>query len=423
MIRRPIRAFIGSPFLLCPNCAAVRFGVVLVFPTQVLRQCNVCGWEARAPLPAQQARKIVYIDQFLISDYAKLIANPNLLTEIHIHKRKALAVVARLHACQLIVCPKSEHHERESVMDSRHQQFRSAYEKLSSGARWNLTAHIEAAQAYYHAKAWISGTVHAWTFPANEALRGLPRGWDPHFQVQVDMGDHDDVRVRAQRSSDNSTRDLAAIAEGWRSSGATFASVFQAEVRQPGRTHLKYHIRDVRVYQEAIAARDPGAFLLHPDETWSGCWLRSAFRAFQEAGVLPAELWRMMRQYAEEGDFTTLPYQRIASSLWGAWAAQVVHRNARAPANGTGNDISIVATFMPYCDAMFIDKAQLARLRELPTGHLTFPTRMFSFTMIDEFVAWGQELEQAMTTEHRACLKDVYGVDVEHLPWDPHAMS
>lgn len=205
----------------------------------------------------------MYVDQFLVSEYAHLIVEgASRWSRLHDHQRKALSVIARLSACQLIVCPESEYHRRESIRDSRYAEFRKAYESLSDRAHWRQTAEIEAIQAYRHASGWIRHEEVTWDFPRDEALIELPAGWAPLMDVSVDMGGHDERRAEAENAARNSTNNLAAIAERWRRAETTFDRVFQEEASQACHTHLKYGRIAVDRHRNAIARGDPEAPLL-----------------------------------------------------------------------------------------------------------------------------------------------------------------
>src|SRR5882762_7984011 len=114
------RDFISGPFRKCPKCGAEQFGVLMVSGKHYIRRCRerACWHTQRINLPGI-SKKIIYLDQFAISNMMKAL-NP----EVKGHERaaadplwrelfEALDVVCKL---QLVVCPDSNEHRNESLL-------------------------------------------------------------------------------------------------------------------------------------------------------------------------------------------------------------------------------------------------------------------------------------------------------------------
>jgi len=71
------------------------------------------------------------------------------------------------------------------------------------------------------------------------------------------------------------------------------------------------------------------------------------------------------------------------------------------PNRGTINDINIVSSLMPYCDAMLIDNKCRAWLEDIPQRYaLDYPTRIYSRSDGDEFIAYVRTIEAEADPTH-----------------------
>jgi hypothetical protein len=66
------RLLISGPFKTCPHCGAEEFGILGVGHEMYTRRCRACWFKAHGALPPL-SRKVVYIDQFAISDRMKTL--------------------------------------------------------------------------------------------------------------------------------------------------------------------------------------------------------------------------------------------------------------------------------------------------------------------------------------------------------------
>jgi hypothetical protein len=109
-----------------------------------------------------------------------------------------------------------------------------------------------------------------------------------------------------------------------------------------------------------------------------------------------------------------VPFLRISASMFAVLAMKAAAGQKEPPNRGTATDVNVVASLLPYCDAMFIDNASASLLTDIPREHrLPFPCRVFSRRSGDEFLAYLGGIRGAMTSEHRDLVRTLYGRD-----WD-----
>jgi hypothetical protein len=75
------------------------------------------------------------------------------------------------------------------------------------------------------------------------------------------------------------------------------------------------------------------------------------------------------------------------------------------------NDIVAISSFLPYCDAMFLDNECAALLGEEPlrTKLAGFKTRIFSCRTGENFLQYLSDLEKDAGPEHMSVIDNVYG--------------
>jgi hypothetical protein len=65
------RDLISPPWKTCPACGKDKFGVSIISGSRLMRRCRDCWHKQDYPLPKLR-KKIIYLDQFVISNLMKL---------------------------------------------------------------------------------------------------------------------------------------------------------------------------------------------------------------------------------------------------------------------------------------------------------------------------------------------------------------
>jgi hypothetical protein len=168
------RLLISGPFKTCPNCGAEELGILSVGHEMCTRRCRACWFKAHAGLPPL-SRKVVYIDQFAISDMMKT------LNAEHPHHAEAAAnpfwrelfealeaVVKR----QLVICPDSDIHSHESAVSGWYDDLKLLYEHFSHGVSFNSTDEIAQRQLNIALLAWLDKKAPEYNFDAERVTHG-----------------------------------------------------------------------------------------------------------------------------------------------------------------------------------------------------------------------------------------------------------
>ncbi len=77
------------------------------------------------------------------------------------------------------------------------------------------------------------------------------------------------------------------------------------------------------------------------------------------------------------------------------------------------DDISMVSSLLPYCDAIFIDKEihNLLDFTEVKRMTGNFKVKTFSMKNKDEFLSYLNDIQSTADKKHLKIVKEVYGED------------
>src|ERR1022692_4901045 len=110
------RGLISPPWRTCPACGKDKFGVGVVSGQRLMRRCRDCWHKQYYRLP-ELRKKIIYLDQFVISNLMKL-KNPATRGHAAVAAdpfwRELHDLLFQLRQLQMICCPDSGSHVQES---------------------------------------------------------------------------------------------------------------------------------------------------------------------------------------------------------------------------------------------------------------------------------------------------------------------
>lgn len=155
---------------------------------------------------------------------------------------------------------------------------------------------------------------------------------------------------------------------------------------------------DQMAYRNMAKTLDPVMGLIHVAE---------------QAGCTPNDALGAVLEFLFSDIAFDAPANDISALMMAALARKAASGQRRPPSPGMWNDITAIASFLPYCDAMFLDNECAGLLREEPlrTKLAPFGTRIFSGKTGDEFLAYLAGLEEQAGPEHVRLVADVYGDD------------
>jgi hypothetical protein len=416
-----LRDFISPPWKTCPVCGKDKFGVGLISGSRLMRRCRDCWHKQDYELPTLR-KKIIYLDQFVISNLMKLknpatkghatVAADQFWGELH-------ALLFQLRQLQMICCPDSGSHVQESRTSPFNAELKKTYEALSGGITFAAFDSIKANQICELALAWSEGREPAFDFDPTGILSKDPNEWNERFYIVVGNNPFiSEARLRQVR-----TELHAFIArlfrDVWAKEKHNFNYWYELE-----RTGFQEHLRNAlakhqRDRVEAALSFKPGAepsldmldkMLPSPAEGIIAS-IDDVTRFPRKGGMRsPEEQAKLSEGFFLRNRIADAPFVKLQALMFAAIAMRAAQGQKEPPNEGTATDIDTVAHLLPYCDAMFMDNGCRSLLLDVPTAlRPTETAKVFSLKVKSQFLDYLRSIRDGISDEHVQAIREVYG--------------
>jgi hypothetical protein len=405
-----VKEFVRKPFIDCPDCGSEKtFGVLMICDRRYVRRCIHCWFDQSFGLPAIKKR-IIYLDQFVISNMMKELDASD--PAMHGFYHGLFAKLDRLSKLQLIVCPDSPVHDHESVVDPRYEKIRAVFRHLSDGVSFHDPTTILHAEIMRAFNCWLDGISENTRVQRDFALTKNPDVWHPRYRIELNYivpGLAKELRANRERV----TTGLQKPCEQWRNDPKfNFKETFEAEVAAHGQVILHRFFQHLAHFAAVSSGQAPvddevcfppqdASLVLNMSEK-----LRSSFPDRDER--------RRLQEFFASENFRAVFGVRISSLFWATIARTINAGRKTNPEASMFNDISAVAAYSRFCDAMFVDKeishlAKQGELRDALQGNAVFFSLRKNETA--DFLSFLNGIEQTAPQEHLKLVEDVYGSD------------
>ncbi|WP_413304420.1 hypothetical protein AA0X95_00960 [Bacillus sp. 1P10SD] len=411
------RMMVSGPFINCPKCHHVTFGILAVHDNSYDRRCKNClypkGSESSASYVLPELnKKIIYLDQFAISNMMKVL-NPN--TDAYKKGRIDdywLRLYERLDSLckmQLITCPDSEFHNNESLVTGFYKQLKRLYELLSHGGTFYGKETIKRFQLEEHFINWLDGKEdESIDIDVNSIVRGNINSWTDKFIISVEVEMNVDLVETIRRIREQTHNGLEGVFQYWHDSKITdFSYWYRMEIESFGKGIINEYLKQLN---KIMGIEEVESYIeLYP--TSSTLMINRMQDILNERGIEElSSVWYKITQYFNTANFGNLPFLHLSASLFASIARKAGAGRKKPPNKGTANDIEMISTLLPYCDAMFIDNECASYMKEKPfSDNIGFPTRIFSQSNKEEFIEYLNEIESGTPMEHISKVNEVYG--------------
>ncbi len=420
--------FVSAPFCTCPKCGGSRFGILSVNSDHYTRECLDCGHRESRVLPPLKKR-IVYLDQLVISELAKLLD-----AECTGHSEvtrspfwlAAYEGLTRSHRLQLIVCPESVAHREESLVskDPPAESLQDIYEYFSSGCHFEDPETVMRYQIERDFEAWVQGKPIPGIYVEREmVVSGRLDDWDESLSVRVNFGRSPSEAVSLAAAVKARHARLLGVFAHWQANRPTFDTSFEAEARALGQLIITTYQRYFRRYaelQEELSSTGhlSDAQLAESLPPMAVYLIDEMAKILVEHGTSQADTPLRIRGYFGSDRFLQVPYVRLSSMLFASLARKAGAGQRREPSPGTYTDVATIASLLPFCDAMFLDREMTGLLKEQPLRKEVerYGTRIFSKADEESFLAYLSDLGRGCPPAQLAAVEDVYGADYAK-PW------
>ena len=427
------RDFISGPYKKCPDpsCSADgTFGVFTCFANSVsyTRECIKCGYSESYKLP-EVKKKIVYLDQFVISNLLKLLDREHRSHEknaVEPFWSKLFEKIDLAIKYQAIICPDSLYHVNESLVGiDNFELMKRLYEHLSCGKTFYYSTDIEHRQILHHFEKWIVGQKHRYDLGANNICHDDLNAWAIGLMIGVNVFPFKGQIESIKSSNSTAENQLQSIWGRWKDEKhVKFIERVHEETLGLGKGLIEVLKIHAIKYEACIRNIQAGAAYDVDDlfPPTAKALFEDLFRsANKHTGDMQKAGLRVREYFNNVSSLLEIPSVKINSVMF----AGLAHRAAcgkKSPPKSTV-DIQFISSYLPYCDALFIDRESENLLREFPKNTpdnlrlKEFSARLFSMRNKEEFLDYLDKLIQNVPKERMRVIKDILGDRYDKPYW------
>ncbi len=429
--------FISGPYKKCPNpqCLADdSFGVSICISGSktYTRECLVCGYEENYPLPPLK-KKVVYLDQFVISNLIKLLDK-----EHPSHEKiksepfweKLFIKLEEASRSQAIVCPHSFYHVDESLTgDIDFRLMRRLYEHFSSGKTLLPGAKIEQYQITQHFEGWLEQKkVNFQLKPDDIAFSSDLHTWSIGIGISVNLHPYSGQVEKLQKINALTKEELKNIWLRWQSEkDITFTDRIHEEVLGLGKGLISAARQFLERRTSAINKMAiEGSCNFDLDDLLppiSNDILEALYKIARAKDITEDKIPETINKYfIDTQSLLEIPKVRINSVMYAGLAQRAAGGKKSAPKSTV--DVQFISSYLPYCDALFVDIESALLLKEFPKNVpdslrlKEFPAKVFSLRNKDEFLDYLDRLVKDIPASQIEILKDIEGEKYTEPYWN-----
>lgn len=412
-IRIDQKMFINEPYITCPKCGKESFGVLSIHSQHFVRRCKECWYDESFKLPPV-SRKIIYLDQFAISEMMKSI-NPSLkkTDKVNPFFRKLFEKLDVLNKAQAIICPESTNHFDESFVSPFYSALKRIYQQLAHNFSFYDPETIKRFQIVEAFKGWAE--LGEQTIDIGDVLTGTGdlEGWDDRFIISVSLRDQDpNLADEIRKTRDQTSDALIQIFNRWQTEKSkTFLDWHEEERSSYGKSLMQSYFDSILEYSKLATNQTPLTLNSIGSITSNSSIIMSIIhRKLNEKGLSDEEGMKKSIEYMASENIKNIPYVQISSILFASLAREGSLGRKKPPTKGMMNDIETIACYASYCDAIFIDNECRRLLNQglKETGY-KLKTKVFSQDNKDEFIKYLDGIEKSLSKKHLNKVKEVYG--------------
>jgi len=414
-LKRPIidpKKFILPPYITCPKCKKSNsFGVLMIGGQRYTRRCRECWFTESYKLP-ELNKKIIYLDQFAISDMMKAvndkIGKKDKVDQFYFTLFEKLEYLS---SAQLIVCPDSSFHRSESLL-SDYSALKQMYEHFSGGGTFYDPATLHRFQIIEKYRAFLGNKKFIFDKEATGISSDYIHGWRPELMVSVDFKTTKKELKEMRESKLKIHQAIADVFNRWKTEkDKTIKDWFKEEGLAFGIVTIN-QFKDLLIKQSMYAIGQPTTIdeIVKLAISESNTLITSMIN-YIKSGTQEEKIKKVV-SFLVSDEMLEIPFNKISALLWASIAHASAHGGQKTPPNqGTVNDIEMISTLLPYCDAILVDNAMFALLNngEVKKEIFKYGTKIFSKNNKQEFFDYLDEVKKNANDDHFKKVTEIYG--------------
>lgn len=402
------KQFISSPYIKCPKCnKSNTFGILWISGNSYSRRCRNCSFIKNYRLPKLK-KKIIYLDQFVISEMMKSI-NKDLGKEKRVNPfwLDLFKTIERLLKLQLAIYPSSTFHKDESAL-YKFKAHKIMYEHLSNGTRFYDESTIRRFQISDYFRQFIKGNNKPEIkLKTKQVTSGHINDWQERFGISLNQDITMEEKNQLRIAKEKADKIIPKLFKKWKAEqNRNFDDWFFEEGMAYGNNIVNKYFNNLTKYNFWDIS------LVLSEEN---ILIRSLENHLPETKDKDTrtENRKKIFDFILSDRMLGIPSIRISALLWAAIADSVAHGGRKKLIKaGIINDINMVASLLPYCDAIFVDREIYGLLNhpEVKKEIVSkYKTRIFSTTNKNKFLKYLNNIEKNANKNHLKKVKEIYG--------------
>lgn len=429
------RMFIDGPYIKCPECLAEKvFGIFMQISgdNHYQRECIECGFTRKIELPTLR-KKVIYLDQFVLSELLKLLDSEHPSHE-KIKKDKfwtdLFIKLEQLSKSQAVIFPDSFYHRDESIAGDKvdFRLMRRLYEHFSAGHTLYPDTVIEKNLLLSSFNSWLikedpifDNSIESIAFEGEKI-----HNWSLGLGISVTGGIKKEQVSELKKRNQNDEKALISIWKTWSEAKEfDFITAVHNEVgalKQHIRNAFNFHKKQVILNEKISQGKEVDWSLEDIYPPISQEIFLGMFNLGRSVGLSDQDAAASIISFFDDTDFLLkIPKIKISSIMYAGLARNAALGSKKIPKSLV--DVKFISSYMPYCDAMFIDKECERLLRQLPKNTPKelrlecFPVQIFSRENKEEFLTYLDSILKELPQDHVNILKELKGENYMEPYW------
>lgn len=353
----------------------------------------------------QTRKKLLYLDQNLFSAAAK--------AKRHAWVDEVLKHITELLDLQLLAIPYSSTHIAEADLFKERDALVSFIQKFSRGHYFEPYYKVEGTQTSKAFQAFLAGQGEGYVKEERDVISPSVHDWDGQYAVTVFTPESGYQRKLSFKQ--RSVEALVATLDGWRRSSKSFEEDMELEFTDGARIWVdEYAKKTARLYA--------GDFSALIDSPISAEIVETFVYIAKEMKIDP----KAIGEFFTSQHYRSIPSQQLSARLYATFKQRLRCNADKLPTSeaereekysGLTFDVQHAATYAPYCDAYFTDRAMANLMEDKRVGvEAMYGCKVFSSSKVSQFKDWCADLKSSMSPQHAEDLTWAYERYRKNLP-------